>query len=191
MLEDCWDAVHTGSSRVIPSCKVNWVVYSPPCQFSAFNPFLPTLTQWHSASSATSLLDIEKSVTCWQAGQPFRETFASCKNGLIGISRHSAKANAKSFICDEGSLCKSTVWSSSVENDLRVQVDNELNMSQKWALAATKNWISKGVAWRLREVIISICSTPKKLHLMCCEQVWVLIIREVLTKWRECSVRAL
>lgn len=40
-------------------------------------------------------------------------------------------------------------------------------------------------------MIISICSIPMRLHLKCCEQVWVLIMREVLTKWRESSVRAL
>lgn len=167
------------------------MIYSPLWQFSEFNPLLPTLTKWHSASSASSLLDHEKRVTCWQAEQPFRGTFASCKNGLIGISGHSAKANAKSCTCNEVSLCQSTGWGSSVGKDLRVLVDNELNMSQKWALAATQNCISKGVAWMLREVIISICSTPMRLHLKCCEQVWVLIIREVLTKWRESGVRAL
>lgn len=110
----------------------------------------------------------------------------------MGISGHSAKANAiDACIYDEVSLCKSTGWGSFVGKDMRILVDNELNMSQKRALAATKHCISNGVAWRLREVIVSICSIPMRLHLKCCEQVWVLIIREVLTKWREYSVRAL
>lgn len=129
MLEDHCAAVHSGSSRVIPRYNINSAIDSPPCQFSAFNPFLPTLTKWHSASSATSLLACEKCVTCCQAGQPFRGTFASCKNGLVG---HSAKANAKdACIYDEISRCKSTGWGSSVGKDLRILVDNELNMSQK------------------------------------------------------------
>lgn len=186
MLEDHWSAVHTGSSGVIPSSKVNSVIYTPPCQFSAFDPFLPTLAKWHSASSATSLLDGEKCGTCWQAGQPFRESFASCKNGNLNCLWESQDSQQRQTPSPAlwwgiplqghrlGQLCPSLVG-------------NELNMSQKWALAATKNHISKGVAWRLREVITygyNICSTPMKLHLKCCEQIWVLIIRGVDKKER-------
>lgn len=68
-------------------------------------------------------------------------------------------------------------------------MDNELDMSQGCALAATKR--SRRVAWRLREEIIPLYSTPVRLHLKYCEQFWVLIVREMLTKWRESSGGAL
>lgn len=39
-----WPAVHTGLSRVTPSCNITQVIYGPPGQSSTSNPFLPTLT---------------------------------------------------------------------------------------------------------------------------------------------------
>lgn len=74
---------------------------------------------------------------------------------------------AKDRLQDEGTE------SSPAKKDLRVLVDERLDTSHKFALAAQKakrvvGHIQRYVANRVREVIFPLCSALARLHLECC-----------------------
>ncbi|PKU45151.1 hypothetical protein llap_4556 [Limosa lapponica baueri] len=85
--------------------------------------------------------------------------------------------------------------SSYVEKDLRVLVDNKLNMSEQYAAAPKEangilGCISKGITSRDKEVIIPLYSALVRPHLEYCVQFWSLLYKKVMDRLEKVQRRA-
>ncbi|KAJ7426175.1 hypothetical protein WISP_18136 [Willisornis vidua] len=70
-------------------------------------------------------------------------------------------------------LGEELIESSPAEKDFGVFLDEKLDMSQQYALTAqTTGYIKRGLATRLREVILPLYSVLVRPHLQHCVQVW-------------------
>ena len=103
----------------------------------------------------------------WARVNLMRYNMAKCK------VLHLGRRNPRHLYRLEGAVLES----SSAEKDLRVLMDDKLNMSQQCALAARKangilGSIMRGVASRNREVIVPLYSPIVRPHLEYCVQVW-------------------
>ncbi|KAJ7400293.1 hypothetical protein BTVI_106516 [Pitangus sulphuratus] len=113
---------------------------------------------------------------------PSRGTWTSWRSGPMGISQGLIRPSARCYTWVRPTpyqyrLGDEQIESNSVEKDLGVLVDERMDVSRQWALAAQKTnralgCIKSSVASRSREAILPFYSTLVRPHLECCIQLW-------------------
>ncbi|PKU42097.1 pol- hypothetical protein [Limosa lapponica baueri] len=110
---------------------------------------------------------IQRHLDRWAHANLMKFNKATCKVLHVGhgIPKHKNKLGGQ------------WIESSPEEKDLGVLIDEKLNTSQQCVLAAQKahrilGYIKRSVASRSREVILPFYSTPVRLHLEYCVQLW-------------------
>lgn len=150
---------------------------------------------WSAASvNLKMMLSWVEVLICSSVGRPYRESRTGSINGL----RTNIQGKIHTSIRWSVGYCTwvaATPWSPtgegewlescSVERDLGLLVDSQLNISQQVAKKANDilALIKSSIASRTKEVIIPLFSALVRPHRECCAQFWALTLQRTLRCW--------